>query len=66
MSSRAWSLIHNEKNNCSGQENCHATEKSQAIVTCKEMQVIPVNKVVDMKRNFLKGGAEDEERNLGW
>jgi hypothetical protein len=26
----AWSLIFNEKLNCSGQENCHATEKAIA------------------------------------
>jgi hypothetical protein len=29
---------------------CHATEKSEAIATRKEMPVIPGNKVVDKKR----------------
>jgi hypothetical protein len=44
------------KNNCSGQENCHTTEKSEAIAQCKEMLVIPFNKLVDKKRTILKGG----------
>jgi hypothetical protein len=28
---------------------CHATERSEATATCKEMPAIPVNKVVDIK-----------------
>jgi hypothetical protein len=32
------------------------TEKSDSIATCKEMQVIPVNKAVDKKRINGKGG----------
>jgi hypothetical protein len=37
---------------------CHATEKSigKAIAPCKEMPVIPVNKVVDEKRIIGKRG----------
>jgi hypothetical protein len=33
------------------ERHCHATEKSEAIAhcMCKEMLVIPVNKVVDQK-----------------
>jgi hypothetical protein len=33
-----------------------ATEKSDAIATCKEMPVIPINKVVHTKRRIGKGG----------
>jgi hypothetical protein len=51
-----WSLIHNENTNISGQENCHTTEKAEAIAPCKDMQVIPVNKVVDEKRIIGKNG----------
>jgi hypothetical protein len=33
---------------------------------CKEMPVIPVDRVVDKKNNYLKkGNAEDEERHKG-
>jgi hypothetical protein len=34
-------------------------KKSEAIATCKEMQVIPVNKVVDKKRTIGKRRAEE-------
>jgi hypothetical protein len=44
----AWSLIRNEKPIVLFDRHCHATEKSVAIA-CKEMPVIPVNKVVDQK-----------------
>jgi hypothetical protein len=40
----AWSLIRNEIL-CSGRENYHATEKSEAIAPCKEVSVILVYKV---------------------
>jgi hypothetical protein len=32
---------------------------------CKEMPVIPINKVVDKKRIIWKKGAEEEEKALG-
>jgi hypothetical protein len=32
---------------------------------CKEMPVIPVNKVVDQKNNRIKWRAEEEERHKG-
>jgi hypothetical protein len=52
------------KNSSSGPEYGHSTEKSEAIAPCKEMPVIPVNKLVDKKRIIGKGGLE-EERHLG-
>jgi hypothetical protein len=42
-------------------ENCHETEKLEATGRCKEMPVIPVNKVVDEKRIM----AEEEKRHKG-
>jgi hypothetical protein len=39
-----------QKNYCSQRENCHAAEKSEAIAMCKEMPVIPVNKMVAKKK----------------
>jgi hypothetical protein len=44
---------------------CHATEKSEAITMCKEMPVIPVNKVVDKKRKIGKKRAEEEQKHKG-
>jgi hypothetical protein len=41
------------------------TENSEVIATCKEMSVIPVNKVVDKKRIIVKRKAEEEERHKG-
>jgi hypothetical protein len=41
------------KNNWPGQENCHATEKSEDVTTCK---VILVNTVVDKKIIIGKRG----------
>jgi hypothetical protein len=57
----AWSLIHN-KNNCALRENCHVTEVRGHCI-CKEMPVIPVNRVADKKRIIGKpwsgrGGGE--------
>jgi hypothetical protein len=37
------------------------TEKSEAIAPCKEMPVIPVNKVVDEKRIIGKMGLRRRE-----
>jgi hypothetical protein len=37
--------------------------KSEAIATCKEMPVIPVNKVVDKQRIIIKRRAEEERHN---
>jgi ribosomal protein L23 len=34
----------------------HVTEKSEAIATCKEILVFPVNKVVYKKESSEKGG----------
>jgi hypothetical protein len=59
----AWSLI--LKNDCSLRVNCHATEKSEAIATCKEMTVIPVNEVVDKTRIIGKRGLRRRKRHLG-
>jgi hypothetical protein len=39
-----------DQTNWSGSENCHVTEKSEAIPPCKEMPVILANKVVDKTR----------------
>jgi hypothetical protein len=44
---------------------CHATEKSEAIALCKEMPVIPLNKVAEKKRIIGKNCAEEEERHTG-
>jgi hypothetical protein len=46
-----WSLIRNEKPIVLFERHCHATEKSEAIAhcMCKELPVIPVNKVVNRK-----------------
>jgi hypothetical protein len=46
---RAWRLIPNKKI-VLDKKNCHGTEKSEVIASCKEMPVIRVNKVVDKKR----------------
>jgi hypothetical protein len=43
-------------------ENCHTTEKSEAIAQCKEMPVIPVNKVVDPKRMIGTNGGPRRRR----
>jgi hypothetical protein len=54
------------KTNCSGKENCHVTRKSEATATtCKEMPVIPANKVMAEKRTIGKRGAEEEDKALG-
>jgi hypothetical protein len=52
-------LICNEKNpTVLFERHCHATEKSEAIhCVSKEMPVIPVNKVVDLKRIIGKNGG---------
>jgi hypothetical protein len=42
-----------------------ATKKSEAIVACKNLPVILVNKVVDKKRIIGKRRAEEEERHKG-
>jgi hypothetical protein len=50
---RAWSLIRNE-------ETIVLLDKAAmqlAIAKCKEMAVIPVNKVVDRKKNNLRKGG---------
>jgi hypothetical protein len=47
------------------EKNCHVTEESETIATCKEMLVIPVNKEVDKKRIIGKRRAEEEERHMG-
>jgi hypothetical protein len=54
---RAYSLIHNKKTIVLFKKNCHATEKSEAFAMCKEMPVIPTNKVVDKKRIIGKSGT---------
>jgi hypothetical protein len=62
-------LIRNEKPIVLFERHCHATEKSEAIAhcMCKEMPVIPVNKVVDRKRIIGKKwkAKEEEERHKG-
>jgi hypothetical protein len=50
------------KTKCSRGENWEATEKSEAFATCKEMPVIPVNRVVDKKIIMGRKGAEEEEK----
>jgi hypothetical protein len=45
--------------------NCDVTDKSEAFATCKEMPVIPVNKVADKKNNNWKRGTEVTERHTG-
>jgi hypothetical protein len=47
--------------NCHGEENCHTTEKSEAIAQWKEMLVVLVNKVVDKKRIIEKNGLRWRE-----
>jgi hypothetical protein len=39
--------------------------KSEDIATCKEMPIIPVNKVMDNKRILAKRRAEEEDRHKG-
>jgi hypothetical protein len=41
------------------------SEESEAIAPCKEMLVIPVNKLGDEKRKLGKSRAEEEERHSG-
>jgi hypothetical protein len=60
-----YSKVKTKQNNCSLWENCHATVKSEAIATCKEMLVILLNKVVDKKRIIRKRRSEEEERHKG-
>jgi hypothetical protein len=59
---RSWILIRNRKPIVLFERHCQATEKSEAIACCKEMPVIPVNRVVDPKRKIEKmegrGGGE--------
>jgi hypothetical protein len=43
----------------------HMSEESEAIAPCKEMLVIPVNKLGDEKRKLGKSRAEEEERHSG-
>jgi hypothetical protein len=38
------------------------TEKSGAVATCREMPIIPVNKVVDKEKNNWNRRAEEDER----
>jgi hypothetical protein len=40
-------------------------EKSEAISPCKEMLVIPINKVVDKKKIIGTNGSKVEERHKG-
>jgi hypothetical protein len=48
------------------ERHCHGIEKSEAIASCKEMPVIPVNKVMDPKRVIgKKWRVEEEERHKG-
>jgi hypothetical protein len=49
-----------------GWENYHATEKSEAIARCKEIPVIPVNKMVNQKRMIGKGAQEKERHEGSW
>jgi hypothetical protein len=46
------------------ERHCHATEKSEAIAhcMCKDLPVIPVNKVVDQKRIIGKNGRPRRRR----
>jgi hypothetical protein len=37
-------------------------EKSEAIATCKEMLVIPINKVVDKNKEFSEKGGPRRRR----
>jgi hypothetical protein len=59
-----WNLICNEKPSVLFEGNCHATEKSEAIVCFKEMPVIPVNRVVDPKRITGKMGGTRRSRGM--
>jgi hypothetical protein len=57
----AWSLIVTKKPIVLFERHCHATEKSEAIA-CARMPVIPVNKVVDLKRIIQKNGGLRRKR----
>jgi hypothetical protein len=41
--------------------NCHATEKSEDIAACKELPVIPGNKVVYKRRIIGKRMADEAQ-----
>jgi hypothetical protein len=63
---RALSLIHNKKTTVLFERHCHATEKPEAHCMCKELPVVPVNKVVDPKRVIRKKWRAEEEERHKW
>jgi hypothetical protein len=58
-------MIRNKKPILLFERNCHVHEKSEAIASCKEMPVTPVNKVVDKKNSWKMGAEEEKERHSG-
>jgi hypothetical protein len=59
---RAWSLIRNEKIQLLSLRDTAMGLRSQRHCMCKEMPVIPVNKVVDQKRIIGKNGGPRRRR----
>jgi hypothetical protein len=54
----AWSLIHNKKNQMFFLRKLPFDCEVRGHCMCKEMPVIPVNRVVDKKKKLEKGGGE--------
>jgi hypothetical protein len=53
------------KCHCSGRENCHAAEKSEAIAQSTEMPAIPVNKGGGQEKNGGKWGPRRRKGTRG-
>jgi hypothetical protein len=54
------------KNNCSLWEKLQWDCEVRGHGMCKEMPVIPVNRVEDKKQIIWKRRAEEQERHTGW